>query len=74
MPAIIRPIGSLKSYIAEKPEIEIESGITVREAIVQLGIPPEIVALVIVNDTDQSKDYLINDQDVVKLLAIIGGG
>ena len=74
MPATIRPIGSLKSYIAEKPEVEIESGITVREAILQLGIPPEIVALVIVNDTDQNKDYLIQNKDVIKLLAIIGGG
>ena len=74
MPATIRPIGSLKSYIAENPEVEIESGITVREAILQLGIPPEIIALVIVNDTDQSKEYLIQNMDVIKLLAIIGGG
>jgi molybdopterin converting factor small subunit len=39
-----------------------------------LNIPPDVVALVLVNDTQQSKDYRVQDGDVVKLLAVVGGG
>jgi molybdopterin converting factor small subunit len=37
-------------------------------------MPPEIVALVLANDTQQSKDYSLQDSDVVKLAAVVGGG
>ena len=37
-------------------------------------MPPEVVALVLVNDEQQSKDYLLQDGDTVKLMAIVGGG
>jgi len=47
---------------------------TVREAVAALGMPPEIVALVLVNDEQQSKDYFLQDGDVVKLAAVVGGG
>jgi len=39
-----------------------------------LGMPPEIVVLVLVNDVQQSKDYCLQDGDVVKLAAVVGGG
>jgi sulfur carrier protein ThiS len=74
MPAIIRPIGPLKAYIGDKSEVEVNSGTTVREAIARIGIPPEIVALVLVNESAQNKDYLVQDGDLVRLLAVIGGG
>lgn len=50
------------------------AGQTVRQAIAALGIPPEVIALVIVNDAQQTKDYRLQDGDVVKLIAVIGGG
>jgi molybdopterin converting factor small subunit len=37
-------------------------------------MPPEIVALVMVNDEQQSKDYVLKEGDIVKLIAVIGGG
>jgi sulfur carrier protein ThiS len=39
-----------------------------------LGMPPEVVALVLVNDEVQPKDYVLRDGDRIKLMAIIGGG
>jgi hypothetical protein len=57
MSALIKPIGMLKSYIGGQAEIAVEAGRTVREAVAALGMPPEIVALVLVNDERQSKDY-----------------
>jgi sulfur carrier protein ThiS len=74
MSAQIKPLGTLKSYISGKTEIVVTAGQTVREAMQTLGIPPEIVALVMVNGTQQSKDYRLQDGDVVELLAVIGGG
>jgi sulfur carrier protein ThiS len=74
MSAIIRPLGMLKTYIGELKETTVEAGMSVRAAIQQVGINPDLVAGVFVNGEQQSKDYVINDGDVIKLLAVIGGG
>jgi sulfur carrier protein ThiS len=74
MPVTIRPYGILKSYIDGKSEATLESGRTVRQAIQALGMPVEVVALVVVNEEPQSKDYVLQEGDMVKLLAVIGGG
>jgi sulfur carrier protein ThiS len=57
-----------------KAEIQVESGRTVRETLASLGIVPEVVALVVVNEEQQSKDYVIQEGDVIRVLAVIGGG
>jgi sulfur carrier protein ThiS len=74
MSAYIKPIGALKSYIGWQTEVAVDTGRTVREAIVALNIPPEIIALVLVNDMQQPKDYILQDGDVVKLVMVVGGG
>lgn len=74
MPVIIRPVGTLKSYIGGRAEAAVEAGGTVREAIRSLGMPPEIVALVLVNEAQRPKDHVLQDGDVVKLVAVMGGG
>ena len=74
MTAHIKPVGMLKSYVGGQNEVSVEAGRTVREAIAALGIPPGIVALVMVNEEQQPKDYVLQDGDTVRLLAVIGGG
>ncbi len=74
MPATLRPSNVFKSCLGGKDEITVESGRTVRETLVSLGIAPELIALVVVNGEQQSKDYLIQDGDNIKALAVIGGG
>jgi sulfur carrier protein ThiS len=74
MTATIRPYGILKSYIDGELEVTVEAGRTIRQVLLDLGMPPEVVALVLVNDEQQSKDYLLRDGDTVKLMAIVGGG
>ncbi len=74
MPAKIRPIGSLKTYTAGQPEVSVEAGRTVRETLVSLGIPSEVVAGVFLNDVLLGKDYVVKEGDILKLIAVIGGG
>ncbi len=74
MSAIIKPLGMLKTYIGELKETPVEAGVSVREALYLLGINPDLVAGVFVNDEQQTKDYILKDGDFVKLLAVIGGG
>ena len=74
MTATIRPYGVLKDYIGGAYETTIEAGVTVRQAMVNFGMPPEVVALVLVNDEQETKEYVIQDGDYVKLIAVIGGG
>jgi len=74
MSVTLRPYGILKSYIGDQKETTVEAGHTVREAMTALGIPPDVVAGVFVNDEQQTKDYVLQEGDIVKLLAVIGGG
>ncbi len=74
MTATIRPLGMLKSYLGESREVTVNAGQTVREALLSLGMNPDLVAGVFVNEEQQSKDYIIQDGDVIKVMAVIGGG
>jgi sulfur carrier protein ThiS len=75
MPVTLRPIGHLKSMVDNQTEITVPSGISVREALALIKIPSELVALVVVNGVHTTdKGTILNDGDVVKLMAVIGGG
>jgi sulfur carrier protein ThiS len=64
----------LKTYIGNLTETVVEPGRSIRQTLAELGIPPELVALVVVNDGQQDKDYVLSDGDFVHVFAVIGGG
>lgn len=74
MTATIKPAGMLKTYLGGQETTSVEPGQTVHQALQFLGIPPEIVALVMVGEEVKPKDYCLQDGDVVRLIAVIGGG
>ncbi len=75
MPVTLLPIGHLKSMVNGQTEFTIPAGMSVRESLVSIHIPPEVVALVVINGVHQTdKDTVLNEGDVVKLMAVIGGG
>ena len=59
MSVLVKPIGMLKSYIGGQALVSVEASRTVREVVTTLSMPPKIVALVLVNDAQQSKDYIL---------------
>ena len=74
MSAKLRPIGHLKSLVNGQDELKVDSGLTVRATLEKAGIRSELVALVMVNDEQRDKDYVVREGDVIKVLAVIGGG
>jgi sulfur carrier protein ThiS len=74
MPAKLRPVGHLKSLVNGQAELEVDSGTTIRVALERAGIRPELVALVMVNDEQRDKDYVLQEGDIARVLAVIGGG
>jgi len=72
--ATIHCFGILKSYTNGQTEVVVEAGRTVREAVSELGIPVDIVAMVVVNDEPRDRDYRLQDGDVVRLVTVMGGG
>jgi sulfur carrier protein ThiS len=74
MSAKLRPVGHLKSLVNGQSELDVESGSTVRATLEKAGIRSELVALVMVNDEQRDKDYVVQEGDVVKVMAVIGGG
>jgi len=75
MPVILRPVGYLKSYLKDRAELEVPAGRTIRETLQTAGIPPEVVALVVVNEVHQTdKETILQEGDVVRIMAVIGGG
>ena len=74
MPANFRLSGSLKDVTGGRDQYAVESGRTVRETLVSLGIEPLTVALVVVNTVHENKEYIIQDGDDVFVMSVIGGG
>jgi sulfur carrier protein ThiS len=74
MSVFIRLNEALRVYVGGRSEIEVAPSQTVRETLVALGIPTELVAVVVVNDDQLDKEYILRDGDRVRLLAVIGGG
>jgi sulfur carrier protein ThiS len=66
--------GGMKDVTGGRDRFEVEPGRSVAETLVGLGIVPDIVALVVVNDEQQSKEYIIQEGDTIRILAVIGGG
>ena len=64
----------LKTYIGNLSEAAVEPGRTIRQTLADLGVPPDLVALVLVNDVQQDKAYVLADGDIVRIIAVIGGG
>jgi len=74
MSVIVHPMGQLKSLLNNQSTITVEAGHTVREVLVAAQILPELIAGVVVNGDLQSKDYILQDEDDVKLFTVMGGG
>ena len=50
------------------------AGLTVKELLSQLPIQPELVAFIVVNGRLASRDQRLSDNDVIKLVPMVGGG
>jgi sulfur carrier protein ThiS len=74
MSATLRFGASLKNMLGLKDELAVEPGRSVRETLISLSIKPELVAMVSVNEEMQTKDYIIQEGDYIRALAVIGGG
>jgi len=74
MTVTIHPLGMLKEYLAGQKEVHVDPGRSVREILTSLGINPDLVAGVFVKGEQQTKDYILQEGDDVRLLAVIGGG
>jgi sulfur carrier protein ThiS len=75
MSVTLLPIGHLKSMVNGQTELTVPAGKSVRETLNLVHIPSEVVALVVINGVHQTdKDTILRDGDVVKLMAVIGGG
>jgi len=66
------PVGMLKRYLAET--VTAKPGQTVHQLLYGLGIPPDLVAVVMVNGRQEPKSYLLQEGDQVKLVPLVGGG
>lgn len=74
MTVTIHLVGQLKSIFNNQSIIKVDAGQTVRDILVSAQIMPEMVAGVVVNGDLQSKDYILQDEDDVKLIAVMSGG
>ena len=64
----------LKTYVNDQKEVTVEAGRSVHETLTDIGINPDLVAGVFVNEEQQSKAYILKEGDIVRVLAVIGGG
>jgi molybdopterin converting factor small subunit len=70
------PFGILKSFTngAERLVLEGKEGQSLESVCQEIGLPVNLIALFLVNGERRSKDYLLQANDEVKLIALVGGG
>lgn len=75
MPVQVIPVGILRPSPAEDEAVcEVEAGKTVEQIVADLGIRPDMVAMILINGRQSAKDAIVRDGDVVKLVPFVGGG
>jgi sulfur carrier protein ThiS len=70
--AKVKAVGILSRYAGD--EMEVEGGKSVEELLASLGIPSPLVGIVLVNGRQVEKSYVIEEEDEVKLIPLLGGG
>ena len=69
-------VGMLRQYVDGKDAVSLEKGAgrSVRDLIESLNIPSALVGAVLIGGQLVTKDYVLQDGQEVKLIALIGGG
>lgn len=73
--ATVELLGILREHATARPEaLGGAEGKAVADVIQALGVPTDLVAFVMVNGRQQAKTYVIQPEDHVILIPLIGGG
>ena len=76
MSARLEVVGILAGYV--KAGFPLQGarlvGSSVQKLIEQIGVPTDLVAIVMVNGVKRDKTYVLQVDDVVKLIPFVGGG
>ncbi len=69
-------VGILRQYAGGQEPISLEgwAGRPVHEMLDHLGIPSALVGAVLVNGSLVQKDHLLQEDDEVRLIPLLGGG
>ncbi|MFH0996734.1 MAG: MoaD/ThiS family protein [Pseudomonadota bacterium] len=69
----IMPAGIIRRYVEEK-DMEVPAGLTIRELIALLAIPPELKLMTFVNGQRKDVDGILEDGKEVRLITLLSGG
>jgi molybdopterin converting factor small subunit len=73
-------VGSLKRFFnnvtdgKDRLVVEDREGRSVKAVCQEIGLPVNLISLYIVNGKAESKDYILQPDDEIKLIAAMGGG
>jgi sulfur carrier protein ThiS len=67
-------VGLLRKYGPAHASLTVKRGQTVADVIRELGLDPDLVAIVMVNGRQRSKADGLDPGDNVKLVPMVGGG
>jgi len=74
-PISITVVGLLKNYTQNQESLALDAaGKNISQVLAELGIPSVLVAVPLINGRQESKDYVLQDGDIVKLIPLVGGG
>ncbi len=74
MPVRIIAVGLLKASLPEGELMLAAEGRSVEQVLAELGLDPDLVAMVLVNGCQVPKSTILAAGDVAKLIPFVGGG
>lgn len=68
--------GVVRSFVhgSEKLELEGKEGKSIETVCREIGLPSKLPCIFFVNGNSKTKDYLLEPNDVVKVVGLVGGG
>lgn len=69
-----RLFASLREYGGNKSRIEMEDGSPVGDLLDRIGIPPDEVAIILVDGRHATREQALHDGETVSLFPAIAGG
>lgn len=73
----IKSYASMKKYVADLPadgHLEIPEGMPVGAVLEQLGVPPELNKVILINGRHRSEDFVLQNGDTLVFFPPLEGG
>jgi sulfur carrier protein ThiS len=74
MKVSVSALGNIKKYLPESKEVVLEESVCLSDLKKLSGIPATTAVVYVVNGKAQNGKYVVQENDTIKFIMVVGGG